>query len=235
MSLAELAEVNKDWTIAHNAAGHLYEHPKHTHLAATPDAIVWSGQNDLPTMTIQVKTTTGSWAGKPPPWIQIQAAAEAYVLGTDQYCVAWYEADLRRFATFHWRVYSAKEAIQLDKNTKLAIDAVLAEAVGNWTFSDPPAKSAEDTLVSQHELEAIGIYRRYKRLTKRLSDREKMAKKVLESLFPEDGEYRNADDELVLTRKTQTSRRFDSRSFREDNQADWERYRKETNVTLFQV
>ena len=233
--LEELADARQDLTIAHNADGHLYGHPNDEHLAATPDAIAWTDGNDLPTMTIQVKTTTGSWGGVPPPWIQIQAAAEAYVLGTDQYCVAWYEADLRRFATFHWRAYRTAESIKLSKTTRLDIRAVLATAVGNWAFGDPPQKSSEDNVVSTHEAEAIDIYRKYKRLSKRLADREKMAKKVLESLFPEDGEYHNLDNELVLTRRTQTSRRFDTKAFREANADTWDEYRKETNTTFFQV
>ena len=141
--LTELAARNKSLVIRHNADGHLYESPEEAGLAATPDAIAWEAparldlgvEEDEIKATIQVKTTTGSWGGFPPPWVQIQAAAEAYILGAPEYCVAWYESDFRRFATFHAKWYSADAPITgLNLRYGMTISQVIIDARKRWYF-----------------------------------------------------------------------------------------------------
>ena len=234
--LEELQKKHPGWLIKHNADGHLYQYPDSMALAATPDAVAWRG-TDYPAATIQVKTTTASWGGKPPPWVQLQAAVEAYVMGADEYCVAWYEADIMKFLTFHARWFNASEPVDLIGGHSISVEEAVNEAHGRW-FDQTQSFEAEDEPFEElddERLKAVAVYKKYKRLAKRLADREKMAKKRLELLFPEDGEWYNAVGEVVLKKETRTSLRFDSRGFKASDPDEYEKHRKETNLVFFQT
>ena len=241
--LTELAARNKSLVIRHNSDGHLYASPEEKGMAATPDAVAWEKpprldlgvEDEEVKATIQVKTTIGSWGGCPPPWVQIQAAAEAHILGAPEYCVAWYESDFRSFATFHAKWYSVDDPIiGLGLKYGMTISQVLIDARKRWTFGKK-LETEQGFQVGEEGLETIAAYRKIKRLAKRLADREKMLRKRMEMLFTEDGEYHNPGGEKVLLRKTTTSRRFDSKSFREKSPETWEKYRKESKSVSFQV
>ena len=223
----ERKKLNLGFELQWNKRGYFFSREQ---LGVTPDAFIVNVQ-DQPIIAVQVKTTTQDWLGTPPPWVIAQAQLEAIVLGCSEYIVAWYQADMRHFATFHW-IQGQVGEIRVGKHSWNIHDLIQEALEVHKTGIMPMSKTINKDFTLSEEAEAVACaYDDAKALRKRVADIEKLHKQRLERYCLRDGFY--ITDKITLRRRTTKARRVSTKKMAEEHPELVEKYKQESKSVFF--